>query len=62
MAFVDIGAGDPHYYDLPTNRDPAEFWKWIIVAIDEWALRVERAIGLGVIASGPQIYPSRAST
>jgi hypothetical protein len=48
LEFFDIGAGDSHYYDLPTTRDPAEFWKWIIVAIDDWAQRVERARGLRV--------------
>ena len=48
LEFIDIGGGDPHYFDLPTNRDPAEFWKWVIVAINDWAQRVERARGLRV--------------
>jgi hypothetical protein len=48
LEFIHIGAGDPRHYDLPTTRDPVEFWKWVIVAIDDWAQRVERARGLRV--------------
>lgn len=48
LAFIAIGGGDPRYYDLPTTRDPAEFWRWVIVAVDDWAQRVERARGFRV--------------
>jgi excisionase family DNA binding protein len=60
LEFIDIGVGDPHCCDLPTTRDQAEFWKWVIVAVDDWAQRVEKARGLRVDRVWPVDPPSES--
>jgi excisionase family DNA binding protein len=57
LAFIDIGGGDARYFDLPTTRDPTEFWRWVLVAVEDWAQRVERARGFRVDRLWPLAPP-----
>lgn len=57
LIFVDIRGRDPLGYELTTDRDPVEFWRWITLAVDDWAGHVERARGYRVDREWPATPP-----
>jgi excisionase family DNA binding protein len=58
LIFTDVRGGAPKLVDLETQRDVAEFWRWIVVAIDDWAQRVEHSRGFRVDRTWPVEPPS----